>query len=1383
MKYFLAIILIFSLSTLSYSSDSPLKLYQPSFPCEKAKTRTEKDICSSNEISALDSILSETYKAAKSRAQSKELKTEQRSWLKNRNKCSSSNTKICLLSIYASRIRSLNQEYNLQTSHSEHAYYIEKYALQPLKSTGNDNEINADIQFGESNLLEIQWLDENINKKSKWSLDRSGFFSLIDGHCGLPKNCKVKKIKLYKYSNNCLIAKDIYTNNFISIKRKHDLPCTNRKKLILTKDANHKFKFEEGEIKLNEKYFNNTEFYSNSLKISDNSDLLLYVRENRTHLGIHKFQSIIRINPKNKKAKEYIVLSDSNLVSDFYRDSLIISIDSNWDSIFKTRNTDPAGNSTFLLSEDGTPIPLKYTYKHDIKNEISGCTTFEGVAIRDGKIKFIGANSTVCGGFSPELTGNLNDDFELNITSYKDKRSSIGINYENVNLINHETSECDTYRNKSASCDSNNSFMEARLHDNKILLIPLRNSHTEIKNLVDHKHEMFHGNGKKLKNHPRIISKIKKSNKELNIEIDSINFEDQVNIKLKVLPSYYSKNYDNFYEHQVPKVDLGYFYTSVLMGRVITQGHSNINGIKNAFVHSEAPKVTSTYKKNKRIINIPLQDLPLLSLSSEKQCLSISIDANSNNNTFYNYILHDKSNKNSVFCFNSNKNISIDTFEQKNYITNNNVSNYSIAHFNGESFIPYFSIDGKEYKEFEKYKDIEITPFNITKLPEYESSKMTFKSATGESWCKPEATYFSKDLEALIIFSYCGGSHPWNEVSIINKNGSNSLIDGFNYHQYCYRCEKQKRININDVSLHKSSDFHILKVDNTTILFNKNNQALKANISKSLNQTIKIESRNLLKPENTQRNTQNYSFKLSESLLMNDKRLSFESKKYKSRFSQTYLFDKNTVNCIDNHLIDVAFNNKNRFNYNCTEGGKYVLPDNTFVESIGSSNSEEDPYEIDQKDHEKVVDLRIKIKEEGNDFSNYKNLKKLKLHYPHNLDLSKIKLSNLPNTIESYEGPFLFDELKNLPNLKEIITKPFRENLKGKTILEPHFSNLKIIKLKGCNTNWPKFNYVESIELECNYRFNGNKLPNYPSLKEISLKGEITRDTLKEVYKLINLKKIKLFPTKKTNFGYFEDSPIDFSSNITDLLINQRHIELFASDLSGINKFKNLENINLEVSSLIGLGNIVKDLEIKSFSLKMYNHDAYEDKDLEFIYSLKKLVVKTKLCLNNKNDFINLEYLSIKDPCFLGLDPNLSKFASLRHLKIKDQIEKNILPNISKSLTSLELPQFSEHAYSKDSEINFNKNLDLTINYKSNKIPYSLLNKQGINNIRIGTKKDFTMLIDKVSFLKNLNRITKNQKIIDSILNSCIKNPPVSENSYYSTNPYCINKGYDLVNI
>jgi uncharacterized protein YecT (DUF1311 family) len=79
-----------------------LSLFGASFDCTKATTKVEEMICANEELSKLDEKLSEVYTSFY--YLTKEIKTDQRAWMKQRNTCQNTN---CIKESYQTRIQEL----------------------------------------------------------------------------------------------------------------------------------------------------------------------------------------------------------------------------------------------------------------------------------------------------------------------------------------------------------------------------------------------------------------------------------------------------------------------------------------------------------------------------------------------------------------------------------------------------------------------------------------------------------------------------------------------------------------------------------------------------------------------------------------------------------------------------------------------------------------------------------------------------------------------------------------------------------------------------------------------------------------------------------------------------------------------------------------------------------------------------------------------------------------------------------------------------------------------------------------------------------------------------------------------------------------------------
>ena len=92
------------LSVLIFFLISSSSAFAVSFDCSKASTFVEKEICSDPLLGKLDDALSENYKGmleADFGGSKNSLKSEQRKWLANRNKCINNK---CLIDAYRKRV-------------------------------------------------------------------------------------------------------------------------------------------------------------------------------------------------------------------------------------------------------------------------------------------------------------------------------------------------------------------------------------------------------------------------------------------------------------------------------------------------------------------------------------------------------------------------------------------------------------------------------------------------------------------------------------------------------------------------------------------------------------------------------------------------------------------------------------------------------------------------------------------------------------------------------------------------------------------------------------------------------------------------------------------------------------------------------------------------------------------------------------------------------------------------------------------------------------------------------------------------------------------------------------------------------------------------------
>jgi uncharacterized protein len=78
--------------------------FAASFDCAQARTVTEKTICLSPELSALDAQMADAYRAAITTGDADQLRADQRAWIRQRNRCQ---TAMCLVEAHRARIAAL----------------------------------------------------------------------------------------------------------------------------------------------------------------------------------------------------------------------------------------------------------------------------------------------------------------------------------------------------------------------------------------------------------------------------------------------------------------------------------------------------------------------------------------------------------------------------------------------------------------------------------------------------------------------------------------------------------------------------------------------------------------------------------------------------------------------------------------------------------------------------------------------------------------------------------------------------------------------------------------------------------------------------------------------------------------------------------------------------------------------------------------------------------------------------------------------------------------------------------------------------------------------------------------------------------------------------
>ncbi len=154
MKKYLALILLTSLS-----------LFAASFDCTKATTKVEKMICQDTELSQLDEKLSQIYSSFT--LLTKEIKTDQRAWMKKRNTCQDTN---CIKEAYTKRVEELTASLANQKTFSKKTLDLLKKSQEAIKvepshiknSTFQEKEFFHDL-FTFKNIKVIQPTLERVD--------------------------------------------------------------------------------------------------------------------------------------------------------------------------------------------------------------------------------------------------------------------------------------------------------------------------------------------------------------------------------------------------------------------------------------------------------------------------------------------------------------------------------------------------------------------------------------------------------------------------------------------------------------------------------------------------------------------------------------------------------------------------------------------------------------------------------------------------------------------------------------------------------------------------------------------------------------------------------------------------------------------------------------------------------------------------------------------------------------------------------------------------------------------------------------------------------------------------------------------------------------------
>lgn len=150
---------------MSIISASPL--YAASFDCAKATHPVEQMICSSPELSSLDSQLSANYKMALEKSTAPEqLKASQRAWIKKTRECQNDS---CLLSLYKERNNELVGAVSSQPNMSKEATSTPLASNNSKPTIQTNSSDNNGLTYGITAIVIFLLIAFALSKKGKKS--------------------------------------------------------------------------------------------------------------------------------------------------------------------------------------------------------------------------------------------------------------------------------------------------------------------------------------------------------------------------------------------------------------------------------------------------------------------------------------------------------------------------------------------------------------------------------------------------------------------------------------------------------------------------------------------------------------------------------------------------------------------------------------------------------------------------------------------------------------------------------------------------------------------------------------------------------------------------------------------------------------------------------------------------------------------------------------------------------------------------------------------------------------------------------------------------------------------------------------------------------------
>ncbi|TWA62120.1 uncharacterized protein DUF1311 [Azospirillum brasilense] len=213
--------LIFIFTISAFLSTLAANAYAAGFDCGKAATTVEKLICSNQNLSDADSKLSALFKASQGSRFAEEIKKEQRSWVKERNKCDDIH---CLNSMYRDRIFVVSLSIGQEASSADGSLFM---SLPPIDVKSSVKSRIIDI----SQKGRISFSHDAAGGKYSFFTD-SGAALTVSFLWDLEENALSDLEKLDKSENDVWVVGkiEVYEDGSASMSRAHPIN-------ILSKDV------------------------------------------------------------------------------------------------------------------------------------------------------------------------------------------------------------------------------------------------------------------------------------------------------------------------------------------------------------------------------------------------------------------------------------------------------------------------------------------------------------------------------------------------------------------------------------------------------------------------------------------------------------------------------------------------------------------------------------------------------------------------------------------------------------------------------------------------------------------------------------------------------------------------------------------------------------------------------------------------------------------------------------------------------------------------------------------------------------------------------------------------------------------------------------------